>query len=102
MEESSEMIKCIYAPLSNKKILNAQLNYSQNINWKKIKTALPRIRSKVLIIWGKNDRYIHVKHGKRMRKLITNSRLEIIDQCGHSAHEEHPGRVNRLIADFID
>ncbi len=96
------MIKNIYTPLSNKKIINAQLSYSRNINWKKAKAALPRIRSNVLIIWGKNDRYINVKHGKRMHRLIPDSHLEIIDQCGHSAHEEHPGRVNRLIADFID
>jgi 2-hydroxy-6-oxonona-2,4-dienedioate hydrolase len=96
-----QMIKSIYTPLSNKEILNAQLSYSQNINWKKIKDALPRIQSKALIIWGKNDRYINVKYGIRMKKLIPDSRLEIIDQCGHSAHEEHPCRINRLIADFL-
>jgi len=97
-----EMIKNIHAPLSNKDILTAQLSYSRNINWEKTKNALPRIRSKVMIIWGKNDRYIHVKHGKRMQNLIPDSRLEIIDQCGHSAHEEHPVTVNRLITDFFD
>ena len=97
-----KMIKDIYTPLSHKKIINAQLSYSRNINWKKTKAALPRIRSKTLIIWGKNDQYIHVKHGKRMNNLIPDSRLEIINQCGHSAHEEHPGRVNRLIADFLN
>ncbi len=97
-----KMVKNIYIPFSNKEILNAQLSYSRNINWKKIKDALPRIRSKALIIWGKNDRYISVKHGIRMEKLIPDSRLEIIDYCGHSAHEEHPEYVNRLIADFIN
>ncbi len=97
-----EMIKKIYTPLSNKKILNAQLSYSRNINWKETKIALPRIRSKALIIWGQNDRYISVKYGRRMQRLIPDSQLEIIDHCGHSAHEEYPGRVNGLIADFID
>lgn len=97
-----EMIKCIHTPLLNKTNLTAQLSYSRNINWEKTKTALPRIRSKVMIIWGKNDQYIHVKHGKRMHNVIPDSRLEIIDQCGHSAHEEHPGHVNRLIADFLN
>jgi len=96
-----KMITNIYTPLLNKKIITAQLNYSRNINWKKTKAALPRIRSKALIIWGKNDRYIHVKHGIRMQTLIPDARLEIINQCGHSAHEEHPGHINHLITDFI-
>jgi len=96
-----EMIQNIYAPLSDKKILHAQLSYSRNINWKKIQTALPRIRSKTLIIWGQNDSYINVKHGMRMHKRIPDSHLEIIDRCGHCPHEEFPDRVNRLITDFI-
>ena len=96
-----EMIQNIYAPFSDKNILHAQLSYSRNINWKKIQTALPRIRSKTLIVWGQNDRYINVRHGKRMHKQIPGSHLEIIDRCGHCPHEEHPDQVNRLIINFI-
>ena len=96
-----KMVENIYAPLSDKNILLAQARYSRNIDWKKIRAALPCIRAKTMIVWGKNDRYIPVKYARKMQSMTLCARLEIIDQCGHSAHEEKPGRVNGLLVDFL-
>lgn len=99
---TSEMSESIWRPLSHTEILKAQLSYSRKIDWGKIRAALPRIRSKTLIVWGRNDRYIPVKYAKKLHSRIPGSRLEIIERCGHSVHEEKPGRVNRLVIDFLE
>src|SRR5204863_7237356 len=39
----------------------------------------------VLIIWGRNDRTIGVKHAYRAAKRIAGARLTILDRCGHLA-----------------
>ncbi len=98
---TDELVGLMVAPLRNKDNRKAQLRYSRNIDWEKTRTALPDIRTPALIIWGKQDRYIPVKFGKQMARLMPDARLEIIDRCGHSAHNECPETVNRIIAEFL-
>jgi len=99
---SSDMVDLIYTPLCKPHIRKAQLSYSRNINWKETEAALSRIQSPTLVIWGKQDRYIHVKFAKRIQRKIPDARLVTIDNCGHSAHEECPEVVNSLILKFIE
>lgn len=98
---TDDLIDMIYAPLQNLDNRKAQLQYSRNMDWEKTKAALPDIRIPALIIWGKQDRYIPVKFGRRMKQLMPEARLELIDKCGHSSHNEYPEIVNRLISDFL-
>ncbi len=98
---SSDMVEQIHKPLCKTDIRKAQLSYSKNINWKETEAALPLIQSPTLVIWGKHDRYIPVKFAKQFQRLIPDARLVIIDNCGHSAHEECPEIVNSLILNFL-
>lgn len=57
---------------------------------------------KTLVIWGRDDPILDVtKFGKRVDGELPNSRLEIIEACGHTAHEEQPDETNRLISEFL-
>ena len=56
----------------------------------------------VLLIWGEKDRYIPLEAGVRLDKVLANSRLEVIENCGHAAHEERPDRVYSLISEFLE
>ena len=98
---SSDMVEQIHTPLCKTHIRKAQLSYSRNINWKETEAALSRIQSQTLVLWGKHDRYIHVKFAKQIQRLIPDARLVTIDNCGHSAHEECPETVNSLILNFL-
>jgi len=99
---TDELIDLMHAPLRNKDNRKAQLHYVRNLDWETTEAALPDIRLPTLIIWGKQDRYIHVKFGKQMAQVMPHARLEIIDFCGHSAHHECPETVNRMISDFLN
>ena len=54
-----------------------------------------------LIVWGRRDRFIPVKHGIEASELIEGSRLEIFDDSGHFPHEHEPERFARLLLEFI-
>jgi len=98
---TDELIDMMYAPLCNKNNRKAQLDYSRNIDWRKTRIMLPEIRIPTLIIWGNQDRYIPVRFGRQMKQLMPDARLEIVDNCGHSSHNEYPEIVNRLISKFL-
>jgi pimeloyl-ACP methyl ester carboxylesterase len=61
------------------------------------KVAVP-----TLIVWGHNDRVVNVSTASRFQQDIAGSQLVVIDEAGHSVHEEQPDAVNRAIASFLD
>ncbi|MFX1376811.1 MAG: alpha/beta fold hydrolase [Promethearchaeota archaeon] len=62
---------------------------------------LNNINVPTLIIWGRNDNFISVEHGELISKKIRNSKLEILENCGHSISEDQPKQVRQLIFNFF-
>lgn len=60
------------------------------------------IETPTLAIHGRDDRVVPVEASLRLIAHIPNSRLLIINRCGHWAQTEHPHEINRTIANFID
>jgi pimeloyl-ACP methyl ester carboxylesterase len=60
-----------------------------------------RIRTPTLIIWGKEDRVVPLEIGERLNQDIPNSRLVVVDRCGHIPHEERPEKTLQIIEDFL-
>lgn len=54
-----------------------------------------------MIVWGRRDRFIPVRHGMEAHELIPGSRLEIFDESGHFPHEHEAERFTELLLDFI-
>lgn len=59
------------------------------------------IRQPALIIHGRDDRVVHFEAGLRLVSSIQNSRLVLLNRCGHWAQLEHADEFNRLVADFV-
>lgn len=51
---------------------------------------LSTIKQPTLIIWGENDQILGTKPATKFNKLIPNSKLIWIPQCGHVPHLEKP------------
>jgi len=62
---------------------------------------LPRITSPTLLIHGRDDRTVHFEHSLALLAGIPDSRLVLINRCGHWAMIEHADEFNRLVGDFI-
>ncbi len=58
---------------------------------------LDKISVPTLIIWGKNDKFISSEHGKLIEERIKDSKLVILENCGHNSHEDQDEIVNQLI-----
>lgn len=59
------------------------------------------IKQKTILIWGEKDQITPLSDGKFLNKVLSNSKLEIVENTGHFSFVEDPDRVARLINDFI-
>ena len=59
------------------------------------------ISTPTLIVWGEEDVLIPIATGRLMHRLIRNSRLEVIPQCGHLPAFEKPAEFVRRVLEFL-
>lgn len=62
---------------------------------------LSTITVPTLILWGREDKVIPLRVGEVLHRLIPNSILEVIEQCGHIPQEEKPAETIALISKFL-
>jgi pimeloyl-ACP methyl ester carboxylesterase len=55
-----------------------------------------------LIVWGRRDPMIPVRHAGIAQRGMPGSRLEVFDDAGHFPQLDEPLRFARVLADFID
>ncbi|MFH1232992.1 MAG: alpha/beta hydrolase [Patescibacteria group bacterium] len=63
---------------------------------------LSKINLPVLIIWGEKDKYVPLKTGKKIAKLIKNSELKIIFNGRHGLHISQTGEFYKIIKEFLN
>jgi len=59
------------------------------------------IRAPTLIIWGQQDELLDPSIAAELGRVIPNSRVELIDKCGHIPQAEQPERFNQLVREFL-
>jgi 4,5:9,10-diseco-3-hydroxy-5,9,17-trioxoandrosta-1(10),2-diene-4-oate hydrolase len=63
--------------------------------------GLKRLDASTLIIWGRQDEFFPVEQARSAHKNLPDSRLEIIDECGHLPPMEKPEQFNQIVLDFL-
>lgn len=66
-----------------------------------IQAQLGNIACETLILWSDGDRWFPSSDGEKLRDRISNSRLQILANCGHSAASSCPEAVNTAIIGFL-
>jgi 4,5:9,10-diseco-3-hydroxy-5,9,17-trioxoandrosta-1(10),2-diene-4-oate hydrolase len=70
--------------------------------WRSHVRKLGKIGAPVMIVWGKQDKLIPVRHAHNAaRWLGRRARVHVLDRCGHWPPYEHPAEFNRLVLEFI-
>lgn len=64
-------------------------------------TKIPTITAPTLLFHGRDDRVVHFENSLRLTSLIPDSRLVLINRCGHWLQIEHAAEFNRLVLDFL-
>lgn len=62
---------------------------------------LQNIRQPALIIWGQHDRIIAKLYGEKLHQQLPNSRLQILENCGHLVYLEDPEVFLKLVKQFL-
>lgn len=66
-----------------------------------IAERLHQIKRPCLLVWGKQDTITPAFVGEKFHELLPNSRLHLLDKCGHAPMMEHPEKFNQLLLEFL-
>ena len=61
---------------------------------------LQRITLPTQIVWGENDQVLPAGYAEAYRRLIPQSRVDIMPRCGHLPHVEQPEAFTKAFRDF--
>lgn len=68
--------------------------------WPTVEDVLS-IRTPSLLFHGRDDRVVHYENSLALTAMIPDSRLVLLNRCGHWAQVEHAAEFNRLVIDFV-
>jgi len=77
---------------------------SQELNPKQypdVSARLGEVTQPVLVIWGRDDRFVPLDAGLRLLAGLPNADFHVFGRCGHWAQWEHADRFNRMVVDFL-
>lgn len=60
-----------------------------------------RERRPALVIWGKRDPYLPVRHAEEQRRGFPSARIEVFEDSGHFPFADDPARTRSLIVPFL-
>jgi len=59
------------------------------------------LRIPVLVAWGQQDRVLPVEHARQAIRRLRTGHMEVIANCGHLPHVEHPMQFAAVLDRFI-
>jgi pimeloyl-ACP methyl ester carboxylesterase len=62
---------------------------------------LSRVQARTLVVWGANDRILHVSGAEKFREGLKNVKVVILDQCGHVPFFEKRKETTKIYQDFL-
>lgn len=95
-----ERVEAVVRPLKAKDAHHSVLASARRWDANRIQQDAHLINQPTLLIWGADDAVIPVRHGQCLYDAMLNSRLVILNDCGHLPQEEKPERFVELVADF--
>lgn len=66
-----------------------------------IQRGLKRLNASTLIVWGRQDEIFPLEHAHSAHRSLPDSRLKILDECGHLPPMEKPEQFNQIVLDFL-
>jgi len=73
----------------------------RNTPKERLDDVISGIRMPTLILWGEQDEMIPLRVGQNLHKLIRDSELVVIPECGHLPELEKPAEFVRCLMEFL-
>jgi pimeloyl-ACP methyl ester carboxylesterase len=97
---TNERVESVIRPLKAKDAHHSVLASARNWDANRIQTDAHLINQPTLLIWGEDDTVIPVHNGQCLYDAMLNSRLVVLQDCGHLPQEEKPEKFVELVREF--
>jgi pimeloyl-ACP methyl ester carboxylesterase len=74
---------------------------SQESGRERLDEVIGKLDVPTLIVWGEQDRMLPLEIGQNLHRLIPNSQLEVIPECGHLPMLEKPAELAARVVKFL-
>ena len=98
---TKEIVDEVFASVNNREKLIRTLSLAKSAIRHNMADDLPNMKTKTLIIWGKQDNVTPPNVAEDFNSLLPNSDLLWIDKCGHAPMMEHPNNFNKLMEKWL-
>ena len=88
--------------MSTGKNYEAQSARANAAKSKSLDDELAKLKSKTLILWGRNDHGTSLDQALLLFQKIPQAELHVFDQCAHWVQWDHADRFNALVCDFLE
>ena len=79
----------------------ARVAWNPYLHNPRLKAHLRRVECPSLVLWGRQDKLIPLAHGEYYAKHLPNSRLKVIEECGHMLPFEKTEEFVRHTVEFL-
>ncbi|MCF4102336.1 alpha/beta hydrolase [Gillisia sp. M10.2A] len=98
---TKEIVDEVYVTVSDRNKLIKTLAIAKSAIRHNMAKDLPKMTTPTCIIWGKNDTVTPPEVAEDFNRLLPDSDLYWIDECGHAAMMEHPDLFNDLFNSWL-
>lgn len=99
---SEELVEEVFGIINDRSKLIRILSLAKSAIRHNMASDLPDLKMPTCLIWGKNDIITPPEVAEDFHRLMPNSDLFWIDQCGHAPMMEHPQEFNRIMGDWLE
>jgi pimeloyl-ACP methyl ester carboxylesterase len=99
---TKEIVDEVYAMANDRIKLIKTLTIAKSAIRHNMAKDLPKMHVPTCIIWGKNDKVTPPEVAVEFDKLLPNSSLYWIENCGHAAMMEHPDEFNKVLETWLN
>lgn len=98
---TEDLVDDVYNIINNRNSLIRTLAIAKSAVRHNMADDLPNMQQPTCLIWGKNDAVTPPEVAEDFHKLLPNSNLFWLDECGHAAMMEHPIKFNEILEDWL-
>ncbi len=98
---TKELVDEVYGIVNDKGKLIRILSLAKSAIRHNMSEDLQDMKWPACLIWGKQDTVTPPDVAEEFNRLLPNSSLYWIDQCGHAPMMEQPDQFNRLLSDWL-
>ncbi|MBF6327267.1 alpha/beta fold hydrolase [Nocardia transvalensis] len=98
---TDELVDRYWVPFSRPDNRSAFLALWRHLDFGLTDAGLGRVTAPTLVLWGEQDEWLPASQATRLAARIPGAKATVLPGCGHTVHEDCPGAMIPLLADFL-